>query len=777
MGSPVSVARIGNLPADTTSFLGRKGDTAEVRRLLSVSRLVTLTGVGGVGKTRLAVRVAAAVSGTFADGVWLVELEHVRDPTLVARTVCDALGVRDETGRDPVQVLTGYLRDRRLLLVLDNCEHLLEACRKLVEAVLPAAPAVRILSTGRERLHLPGECVWQVAPLSLPDPEQLLPPGAGARYPALLLFAERAAAAQPGFALTPENEAQVAKVCQLLDGIPLAIELVAVRLRPLSLEHLLARLSDRYWSLAAGRRGRVPRHQTLEAAVEWSFHLCTRQEQLLWARAAVFAGGFDLAAAEAVCSGDGLPTDHLGAVLTGLVDKSILVCEAPGGTVRYRLPQTLRQYGGDRLHESGRETELRHRHRDHYLALAEHDEANWFGAHQPEICVRIRREHPNLRAALEFCLESAGERRSGLRMAATLWFYWAGCGVVGEGRDWLDRTLSGNPEPGPDRARALWVAGYLGTLQGDLTAAVGMLEECRGYARQAGDEVALAYATHRLGSSQLVADDLDGAVALLEDAQRRYAGLAEMNSTVMLAGIELAVALVYLGDLDRAAALCEEGRAIGAAHGEQWAYAYALYVLALVSLFQGDPRRAQTLGRQSLRIKRTFNDLLGVVLAVEVLAWSAAADGSAERAAVLRGAGHRIWPSVGFPAFGLQRLAAPYRDCELIARRDLGDQRFEAAFRRGMALSADDAVAYALGEDDLAATGTAEPEPPRAVLLTPRELQVARLIGEGLSNREIADRLFISPRTVESHVQHILQKFGFGSRAQVVTWAAQQRGQ
>src|SRR6266571_2392192 len=444
MGGPASVARIGNLPADTTSFVGRKGDTAEVRRLLSVSRLVTLTGVGGVGKTRLAVRVASSLSRNFPDGAWLVELEHVREPTLVARTVSEALQVPDETGRDPIWVLCDYLHDRNLLLVLDNCEHLLAACRDLVAALLPAAPGLTVLATGRERLRLPDECVWHVAPLSLPDPGQPLPPGAAVRYPALMLFAERAAAAEPGFALTPANEARVAQVCRLLDGIPRASELGAVRLRALSLDHLLSRLADRYWSLAAGRRGQVPRHQTLAAAVAWSFNLCSAREQLLWARAAVFAGGFDLAAAEDVCAGDGLPAD---------------------------------------------ETALRSRHRDHYLAAAEEDEAHWFGARQPEICTRTRLEHANIRDALDFCLESAQERPVGLRMAATLWFYWAGCGMLGEGRHWLDRALFRNPQPGPERARALWVDGYVATLQGDLPSAVAMLEECRAYARRAGDDV------------------------------------------------------------------------------------------------------------------------------------------------------------------------------------------------------------------------------------------------------------------------------------------------
>ncbi|OLB64638.1 MAG: hypothetical protein AUI10_10150 [Actinobacteria bacterium 13_2_20CM_2_72_6] len=768
MSGPDSLVRIGGLPADTTSFVGRKSDVAEIRRLVSTVRLVTLTGVAGVGKTRLALRVAAGVARAFPDGVWLVELEHVRDAALVAHTVGGSLGVRDGTGRPPVEVLTEYLRDRRLLLVLDNCEHLADACAELVTVLLAAAPGLRILATSRERLRVEDECERRVPPLSLPDPEQPLPPGAAVRYPALALFAERARAAEPGFALTADNEAKVVRVCQLLDGLPLAIELVAVRLRALPLDHLLSRLADRYWTLAVGRRGRVPRHQTLEAAVAWSFQLCSPGEQSLWARASVFAGTFDLAAAVAVCAGDGIAADTVPDLLTGLVDKSVLTREGLPGRPRFRLLNTLRQYGRDRLSGDGAAVDaLRRRHRDHYLALAERGEAGWFSADQPEIAVCTRLEHANLRTALDFCLGAGGERRTGLRLAATLWFYWAGCGLLGEGRHWLDRSLAANPEPGRDRGKALWVNGYVATLQGDLSAAAEMLEECRAYAGRAGDERALAYSTHRLGCNLLVGDDLARASALFEEARRHYAGLVELDSNVMLAHIEDAIAAVFLGDLDRAAALCAEGRAIGEAHGEQWAYAYAIYVLALVALIRGEPREATSYGRQALRIKRTFNDLLGIVLAIEVLAWSAAAAGTAERAAVLLGAANRIWPSVGYPMFGSRYFGAPHRDCEVAARRALGDRGFEAAFRRGTGLGIEEAVAYALGETP----GTAELDLSGVPQLTAREQQVAALIAEGLSNKEIAGRLVISQRTVESHVEHILHKFGFMSRAQVAAWA------
>src|SRR5256714_3314213 len=475
MGGPGSLVRIGGLPADTTSFVGRKSDVAEVRRLVSGARLVTLTGVAGVGKTRLALRVAASVGRSFPDGVWLTELEHVRDAALVAHTVSESLGIRDETGRPPLTVLAEYLRDRKLLLVLDNCEHLTGACAQLVTALLDAAPGLSILATSRERLRVPEERDWQVAPLSLPDPEQPMPPGAALQYPALTLFAERARAAEPNFALTPQNEARVVQVCQLLDGLPLAIELIAVRLRALPLDHLLSRLTDGSWALAVGRRGRVPRHQTLEAAVAWSYQLCSAEEQALWARVSVFAGSFDEAAAMAVC---GLPAARVPRLLTGLVDKSVLIREGSPGRSRFRLLNTLRQYGWDRL-PAGDDDDLRRRHRDHYLALAEQGEKRWFGAEQLEVAAQTRLEHANLRAALASSLgtEQSGSppgarrRRAGLRLAATLWFYWASCGLLGEGRHWLDRPPPAHPGPRPGPGKALWGHRYGATPHGGLPGA------------------------------------------------------------------------------------------------------------------------------------------------------------------------------------------------------------------------------------------------------------------------------------------------------------------
>jgi len=749
--------QVGNLPASTTGFVGRKHDLAEVKRLLAKARLVTVTGVGGVGKTRLAVHAAADLRRAFTDGAWFVELAHIVDADLLVHTVLEALGAHDGTGRDQTTVLVEHLRDRQALVILDGSEHLLDAVAELADTLLRVAPGLRLLVTSRERLDVGGEHLWQVAPLELPDPQR---PVRTSRYPALDLFADRAAAVVPDFTLTPDNERTVAEICHLLGGIPLAIELAAVRLRLLPLEHLRDGLHDTYRLLAVGRRGGLPRHQTLLAAVEWSYALCTEQEQSLWRRVSVFVGSFGLEAAGDVCDGDL-------EVLGGLVDKSVLIGEQGVDGVRFRLLEPLRQFGRDRLRAVDEEESLRCKHRDHFVALAERGEREWFGPTQPDVQDRMRLDQANLRVALDHCLSSVDGHVVGLHLVGTLWFYWAGCGALGEGRRWIDRVLALDSGPSGQRAKVLWVGGYLATVQGDLGAAVEMLEECREYALRAGDEPALAYAIHRLACTKLIGDDLDRATELFEESWARYRRLGLLDSNVLLARIELGVVAVFQGDFARAAELCEQARAEGERYGEQWATAYATWVLAMCAFARGEWDQSEALARDCLRVKRTFNDLLGLVLAIEVLAWNAAARGAAERAATLLGAARQIWQSVGYPMFGSRYFGAPHGACERAAIEVLGDRAFGRALRRGMAFGLADAAAFALEE---AAEAVVEELP---TPLTRREQEVADLVAGGLSNKDIAVRLVIARRTAEGHVERILQKLGFNSRTQIATWIAE----
>jgi predicted ATPase/DNA-binding CsgD family transcriptional regulator len=773
MASTTPRQRVGNLPAEVSSFVDRREEIAETKRLLSVTRLLTLTGVGGVGKTRLALRVAADLRRAFANGVWLVELAGLQNPHLVVDTVVEALGIDDRSTRGQLAVLIHYLRGRQLLLVLDNCEHLRSACAILVDALLRAAKGLRVLATSRQVLDTDGERAWQVPPLPAPDPDLPLPPRAGARYPALALFAERATAR--GFVITADTQGPVARICHRLDGIPLAIELAAVRLRTMQPEQILQRLDDRFGLLTAGTRTALPRHQTLRAAIEWSFDLCTREEQLLWARASVFADGFDLATAEEVCAGDGLAADVILDLVAGLVDKSVLICEEHAGTMRYRLLDTLRQYGRERLRYAGEQEGVRRRHRNWYLRLAEQGEAEWFGPHQATWFARMRLERANIRAALDFCLSEPDEIRTGLRMAAALWFYWSACGFPREGRHWLDRALALDTGPTREGVRARWANGWIALQQGHIADGESTLTECRALARQLGDASTLAHATHRLGFAALLRGDLSRAVALLEESLTRFRFLGELNSLVIMAQVGLAAANVHQGDLDRAMMLCEEARAICEGHGEQWARSYALYYLAYAEWGRGETQKAAAHAAESLRIKRTFHDIVGIVLVVDLLAWTAAAEGMGERAARLLGVAHQLWSTVGLPRLGSEKWNTPHKACEARARRGLGNAAFEAAFQRGNELALDEALEYALDEKRKSPSPAPAQKDTSPTPLTRRERQVAALVAEGLSNKDIAARLVIAQRTAEGHVQSILTKLGVTSRTQIAAWATERR--
>jgi len=769
----------GNLPVEVSSFVGRRREVAETRRLLAASRLLTLTGVGGVGKTRLALRVAAGVRRAFVDGVWLVELAALQDCALVEQTVADTVGVRDQSARSPLEALVGYLRDRQLLLVLDNCEHLTDRCASLAAALLPAAPGLRILATSRHALSTPGEHILAVLPLPVPGPQRPLHPRELLHNEAIRLFAERAALVRPDFQVTAGNLGTIAQICRRLDGLPLAVELAAARLRMLALEQILHRLDNRFRLLRGGSWVVLPRHQRLRAVVDWSYALCSPAEQQLWARVSVFAGGFDLDAAETICAGDGIDSGLVLDLLTGLVDKSILIRQDQdtAGWARYQLLDTLRQYGRDALRAAGAEAVLRRRHRDYYLRLAERGEAEWFGPTQLEVAARTRSAHANLRLALEYCLTTSGESQTGLRLATALYFYWLGCGFVAEGRRWLNRALALDTEPSRARAAALWTIVYLSAVLGDVSGARDMAEECWDWARSRGEETGLAYATLFRGAAAWFSGDLSRAQVLMEDALARFDALGELNATVITAYVRLSAVAVFRGDLARAVELCQQGLALCERHGEQWSRAYVHYAQSLAAWKLGDVTQASTHSKDSLRVMHAFNDTFGTALLVDQLAWIAESAGESTQAAVLLGAADEIWPLVGGgqPLGGFQCYRAAHEACERQARRALGDRAFQTAFDRGAELDLDQAVAYALGEKPAPTTPAPTATDTARTPLTKREQQVAELVAQGLSNKDIAARLVIAQRTAEGHVEHILAKLGFTKRTQLATRVIQQR--
>ncbi|MEU0568060.1 LuxR C-terminal-related transcriptional regulator [Nonomuraea sp. NPDC005983] len=760
-------ARTSRLPAELTSFVGRRHETAEVKRLLADSRLVTLVGVGGVGKTRLALRVAVDLRRAFRDGVWLVELAALENPELLPQMVAETLDIHDRSVRPTMEVLTDHLRDKQLLLVLDNCEHLLDASAVLAEILVRAAPELRILATSRQALGVPGEQTMPVPALPMPDRESaMLSTDALAQLDAVRLLAERAKAVLPGFAVTDANRETVARLCRGLDGIPLAIELAAVRLRAISVDQLLTRLEDRFRLLTVGSRAALPRQQTLRALIDWSYTLCTEHERLLWERLSVFTGGLDLEAAEQVCTGDGITPEEIAGLMIGLVDKSILVREEHDSSVRYRLLETIRQYGRDRLRESGRETEVRRRHRDWCQDLVLRAQHGWYGPDQVAWFARLRTEHGNLRTALDFCLSTPGEIEPGLVIATALRYYWIAAGSLHEGRNRLGHLLAIDTEPTPTRARALCLNARLAVLQSDFAVAAVMLDEARELGRRFDDPAVMAGAAYVSGLAALVRRDLTGALTLLGEAleghRRTDDPMGIVNSLIYLA-----TAHSLLGDSEEAVALFEECLTICEAQREHWFRSYALWMFGIEVWRQGDTRRGVEMERQAMRLKEPFDDRLGQALCTEALAWMAAGSGDGERAAVLLGALREIWRSFGGPLFGY--LGGYHDECETAAREMLGDRRFDAAIQRGTGLTHEEAFECAMVDRMSDQRRSREPSQ-----LTRREMEIARLVAEGMSNKEIAAALVIAQRTAEGHVEHILSKLGFNSRVQIAAWVGGQ---
>ena len=694
------VLRRGNLVPQSAALVGRHAELTELRRLFGAGRMVTVTGVGGVGKTRVALEAARDLEDGFHDGAWAVPLSGLRDGSLVGHAIARALRVVDQTARPQLDVLADHLSGKRLLLVLDTCEHLRDACAGVAEVLLRAAPGLHLLATSRQALGVSGERVLKLAPLETADPEAA-PADTVARPPAVTLFEERAASATGGFAVGDDNWRTVARLCRRLEGLPLALELAAGQLRRLSLEQLSDRLDDRFEMLVDGTADvskDVSRHDALRTTVGWSHELCTRQERLLWARLSVFAGDFDQRAVEHVCGDGVLPADRVSVTLAGLVDKSILSRVGDGEGVRYRLLDTLREYGSKWLGELGEQQKFRGRHRDWYLSLVQQCELEWFGADQKEIFKRLLREHANVSAALDYCLTTPGQAQTGLLMAGALCFYWVGCGFLAEGRYWLDRALALDTDPTRARAKALWVNGYIAIKQGDTDAATALLEAGRAEALRTGDPIAAANAVHRLGCVALVTDDHATAATLFKDALAAYDSLGELNTSVIMARAEYAMTVAFQGDLPFAVELCEEVRAICEERGERWVRAYALYVLAFASWTEGRVQDATVLARKCVDISRTFHDLVCAVLGIELLALFHAAGGRPRDAAALQGAAEQIWRTVGLPLFGSAYFNAPHCEGEALARRALGDEAYRQFFVQGTELDLDQAVAFAMGE-------------------------------------------------------------------------------
>jgi predicted ATPase/class 3 adenylate cyclase len=641
-----------NLPIQLTSFIGREKEIADVKRLLSATRLLTVAGAGGCGKTRLALQVAAGLAEEYADGVWLVELAALADPALVPQTVAAILGVREGPGRPLIETLADYLMPRKLLLVLDNCEHLLSACAQLAESLLRRCLGVRILATSREGLGIAGELTYRVPSLSLPELPPLAPAGeeflaALRQSEAVRLFIDRAEFSQPGFAVAPRNAGPVAQLCHRLDGIPLAIELAAARVRALPVEQISARLDDCFRLLTGGSRTALPRQQTLRATIDWSYNLLSEEERRLLRRLSVFVGGWTLEAAEAVCSGAGIEPWEVLELLTRLVDQSVVLYEERSGAGgaegtlwgpdpgRYRLLETVRQYAGERLQGAEDANAVRSRHQDFFLRLAEEAEPALRGPDQDAWLGLLETEHDNLQAALRWSHEEAGKGDAGLRVAVALSWFWFVRGYFSAGRRWLEEALAANPDaPAALRAKALQGEGTLAMVLGEYRRAAALLEESLQLSQTVSAPRERVWALGWLGVMALYAGENERANALFEEGLALCQELGDAWGITWMLMSMGAVAFAQR-DLERATALLEENLVRSREVGDKWVLALTLHNAANVALARRDPERAAPFVDESLAVWRELRDRRGIARSLRNLALVALQRGDCGRAAAL----------------------------------------------------------------------------------------------------------------------------------------------
>jgi non-specific serine/threonine protein kinase len=737
-------------------FVGRRSEVAEVRRLLGISPVVTLSGPPGVGKTRLALAAAGATARAFPDGLWFVDLAGLQDPALLTQEVAGVLGLTDATTRWAVEGLARHVGERAPLLVLDNCEHLLDACAVLTSSLTRTCANLRVLTTSRQPLGIAGETVLRVAPLSVPEM-------GSADSDAVRLLLDRVTAASPDFTADESDLHLAADLCRRLDGIPLAIELAAVRLRTLTMRQMLERIEDRF-SVLGSRERTGPAHQrTLRAALDWSSDLASDAERVVWRRMSVFPTTFDLDAAEAICSGEDLPAEDVLDALDGLVDKSIVTATPTSSSMRYRLLDSIRAYGLEALHERGEAAPTADRHAAYYADLARSAWSHWTDEQQPQWFDRLEADHDNLRAALDRLAERDVD--ACCAMAADLWLYWEARGHLTEGRRRLGAVLPRVDASSAVRSKGLWVAGYLALGQTDAQEAVPLLQQALDAGLASGDDESVAFATQYLAQCRLFSGDLAIAEQLFDRAYRLH--LSNGHGAASFALTDLAVTIMLAGDPDRAVGLYEQALELTAAGSDPWTRSHASWGLGVATLRLGDLDRAEQAVKVALDLIGSLDERSGIALCLEALAWIAAARGDGRRAATLQGASAAVWESI--PSRLPEPLQAQARQCEHLTSRELGAPRRAQLFEDGRALSRTEAVALGLGRQTSPVPATTTAAPP---VLSNREQEVAALVAEGLTDRLIARRLTISQRTAESHVQHIMSKLGFRSRAQIATWVA-----
>ena len=789
--------------------MGRQTEIIEVKRALAMTRLLTLTGAGGCGKTRLALEVSRDLVRAYPDGVWLVELASLSEGELVPKALAEAVGTQEQPGRQITEVLVESMRTKEQLVVMDNCEHLIEATAHLVDTLLDACPRLRVLATSREPLDVAGELNWPVPSLSVPDGHPSTVEEMES-YESVRLFVERAHHRNPAFSLTPQNAPAVARICERLDGIPLAIELAAARVG-LSVEQIAQRLDDALGLLSSGSRTASPRQRTLRGTLDWSYALLSEPERRLFGRLSVFAGGWTLAAAEAVGAEGQTEQGEVLDLLSRLVEKSLVVGEATGGGgVHYRMLEPVRQYAREKLQEGGEFEEVQNRHDTFFLALAEEAEPKLRGAEDTEWLERLEAEHDNLRMALSWALERA-EVEPGLRLGGALWGFWEAHGHYREGRRWLEKALEKDGRAsaaarakalegfgwlvyrvgemnravvaaeeglelsddaglgGAVRAKFLGLLGWIVEVQGRHAPAKELLEESLRLSRDADDKFGIADALLMLGST------LSSLGERRRERQLHEEGIAlsrKLGYVRTLGRLLLSVGYVLLldGDYERGATLNEEAAALYRERGYKGGLDIVLDNLGWAALLQGDPERARSYYQESLMLCKELGDKRTASESLEGLACLASSQGEAERAPKLFGAAEALGEAVDSQHMPEE---AAWREPHLAAARSrLDEAAWDEAWAAGRAMSMEQAIEYALSEQKPVTSPSPDSELPSSdepPSLTRREKEVAILVGRALTNRQIAQELVLSEHTVHHHVTNILKKLNLSSRQQVAS--------
>ena len=828
-----------HLPEEPNTFIGRERELVELRQLLHRTRALTLCGPGGIGKTRLALRLLATAAAEFPDGVWFVELADLRQrdlqqADLVVSRIAAVIGITEEAGRPLLETLGDALRPRRMLLALDNCEHLLDACAQVGRHMLASAPGLRLLNTSREPLSVAAETIWRVPPLSVApagaDPAAAAP--GAERYEAVRLFADRAAASRPGFTVGPDNVAAVTAICRALDGMPLAIELAAARVRALSVEQIVARLDDRFGLLTAGDRSAAPRQRTLRAAIEWSYELLTGPERALFRRLAIFTG-WSLEMAEQVCADDQIPAAEVLGLTAALVDKSLVVLDPELlGQARYRMLDTIREYAALRLSQAGEAAGFRSRFRDYAIRTSEHNlelgmariEASW--PDRVDVFRRYDVDAGNVIQILNWCLEQ-GDAEAGLRICAAVSPCWIVWGTFGEGGEWLRSFLALDMTSVPARVQgaATVVRGQL-ILSSDPAAAWALGTEGLKLCREADDQYWVAVGLNLLAEIALHTGRIDEAAASADEALAIAQAAGDGWNEGYALGTRAAIA-ARRGKLREAEQLATASVAVMRRIDQQWGAARALLGLGDLARFRNHPGEAHGwyvealailreigarpeiarclagLGRvamdlgaieqarrhltRSLRLSHATGARIGVARGLEAFAALTGHEGQPELAVQLAAAAAALREAAGLPPLSGARVEA-----YLAQARRLGDATVARLWASGQALTSEAAVALALDAPVTPAPSAALPggkglagenpaltvvgryrvaaAPPSS--LTQREYEIAELVASGLSNKAIAAELSISHTTAARHVANIMAKLGFNSRSQIAAWVA-----